>query len=143
MKYTFVKIFWFFANPVKKVYWFIFRPKTRGAKCIVENNGKILLVKLNYAHHKWTIPGGGVQKKESFLEAAIREVKEETGIDVSNPIYVGFYKTNREYKEDTVEIYFFNSSIIEIKIDSMEIEKAGWFEKHACQKIGVRQLTKF
>lgn len=68
MKYALVKIFWFFVNPIRKLYWFIFRPKTRGVKCIVENKGKFLLVKLNYAHHKWTIPGGGVKKRRIFPE---------------------------------------------------------------------------
>jgi 8-oxo-dGTP pyrophosphatase MutT (NUDIX family) len=29
----------------------------------------------------WWIPGGGVERLESFFEAAVREVKEETGID--------------------------------------------------------------
>ena len=100
MKYLAVKIFWFFVNPIKKFYWFMVRPQTRGVKCLVENNGKLLLVKLNYAHHKWTFPGGGVGKKESFLDAAIRETKEEAGFNVTNLSYVGFYKTNREYKED-------------------------------------------
>ena len=129
MKYLAVKIFWFFVNPIKKFYWFMVRPQTRGVKCLVENNGKLLLVKLNYAHHKWTFPGGGVGKKESFLDAAIRETKEEAGFNVTNLSYVGFYKTNREYKEDTVEIYLATTDISEVKVDPIEIEEAKWFER--------------
>ncbi|HEV7424269.1 MAG TPA: NUDIX domain-containing protein [Candidatus Paceibacterota bacterium] len=129
MKYLAIKIFWFTVNPVRKFYWFVFRPHTRGVKCVIENNEKFLFIKLNYAHHKWTIPGGGVKKKESFLDAAIREVKEETGITVNNLVYLGFYKTNREYKEDTVEIYWANSDTIEIKIDPLEIERTEWFKR--------------
>jgi ADP-ribose pyrophosphatase YjhB (NUDIX family) len=129
MKYWAIKTFWFFVNPIKKLYWFLFRPKTRGVKCLVENNGKFLLVKLNYAHHKWTFPGGGVGRKELFLDAAIREVKEETGINVNNLVYVGFYETNREYKKDMVEIYLASSDILDVKIDPIEIEKADWFSR--------------
>ena len=32
----------------------------------------------------WEVPGGGVRAGEESKEAAMREVKEETGIDVSN-----------------------------------------------------------
>ncbi len=129
MKYILIKTFWFFIVPLQKLYYFIFRPKTRGVKCLVENNGKFLMVKLNYANCKWVIPGGGVKKNESSLEAAIREVKEEAGVEVSNVKYVGFYKTNGEYKEDTVEIYYGNSSIIQTSVDPIEVEKADWFER--------------
>lgn len=34
-------------------------------------------------------PGGHLNKKETFTESAIREVKEETGLDVSNLIVCG------------------------------------------------------
>lgn len=34
-------------------------------------------------HEKWLQPGGHVEKFENPVEAAIREVKEETGVDIS------------------------------------------------------------
>ena len=129
MKHWTIKIFWFFVNPVRKVYWFIFRPKTQGVKCLVENNSKFLFVKLNYAHHKWTTPGGGVKRGESFLKAAIREVKEETGIDVINITRIGSYESRREYKKDIVEVFWANSDRLETKIDQIEIERTIWFER--------------
>ena len=37
-------------------------------------------------HHEdrdiWMVPGGGIEEGESSLEAAVREVEEETGLDV-------------------------------------------------------------
>ncbi|WPK12690.1 NUDIX domain-containing protein [Lysinibacillus louembei] len=49
---------------------------------IVENNeGDILLVKTK--NNGWVFPGGQVEVEESLLDALVREIKEESGIDVS------------------------------------------------------------
>lgn len=129
MKYALVKIFWFFGRPIQKLYWFIFRPKVLGVKCVIENNGKFLLVKINYGHHRWIIPGGGVDKGESSVEAAIRETKEEVGLDVKDLVYIGSYESNKEYKQNTVEIFLCKSDTLETKVDPIEIEEAKWFTR--------------
>ena len=48
------------------IYWFILRPKTFGVKCIIENQGEILMIKNNYGGwKKWMFPGGGIDKNET------------------------------------------------------------------------------
>ena len=37
----------------------------------------------------WSLPKGKLDKNETFLEAALRETKEETGFDGTNPVLVG------------------------------------------------------
>jgi|SRR3989344_4019582 len=51
---------------------------------LVESQGKFLLGKRNKknAHGLWVIPGGGVDYGETIQEAAIREIKEETNLDI-------------------------------------------------------------
>jgi 8-oxo-dGTP pyrophosphatase MutT (NUDIX family) len=38
--------------------------------------------------HWWELPGGGIDRGETYVEAAVRELREETGIDIA-PHQVG------------------------------------------------------
>ncbi len=53
------------------------------AKAVVIKNGRLLAIKLNDGIEEFYIlPGGGQDSEEKLPEAVIREVREETGIDV-------------------------------------------------------------
>ena len=54
----------------------------KGAMVLLFNQGKILSVSRKYDPSLKGLPGGKVDEGETFLEAAIREAKEETGLDV-------------------------------------------------------------
>jgi len=56
----------------------------------VIDNGKVLLTKRE-DFEVWCLPGGGVEEGESLAEGAIREVKEETGLEVELTRLVGVY----------------------------------------------------
>ncbi len=58
--------------------------------CLVEDGNKILLQnRIKKEWHGYALPGGHVEPGESFVDAVIREMKEETGLDVKNPRLVG------------------------------------------------------
>lgn len=63
---------------------------TLAAIVAVIDNGKVLLTKRE-DFEVWCLPGGGVEDGESLAEAAIREAKEETGVDVELTRLVGVY----------------------------------------------------
>lgn len=49
---------------------------------IIQINGGIVLIKRRYPPLGWALPGGFVDYGESLEHAAIREAKEETGLDI-------------------------------------------------------------
>lgn len=52
------------------------------ADVIIEVGGGIVLIERRYPPAGWAIPGGFIDKGESAEDAARREAKEETGLDV-------------------------------------------------------------
>jgi 8-oxo-dGTP diphosphatase len=61
-----------------------FRNPVPGAVVLIEKDGQVLLGRRSgsYGAGKWGLPMGFIEFDEDFLTAAIREVKEETGLDV-------------------------------------------------------------
>jgi len=60
---------------------------------IFNKEGQVLMVSRKNDHSSMGLPGGKVDPEDNSLEEALaREVKEETGLDISNPqiIYVKF-----------------------------------------------------
>jgi ADP-ribose pyrophosphatase YjhB (NUDIX family) len=57
---------------------------------VLSQEGKILL-QLRSDTHVWALPGGAMEIGETIGETAIRETKEETGLDVELEYVVGIY----------------------------------------------------
>ena len=58
--------------------------------CLFDDRGRVLLQKRGDSG-KWGFPGGAIELGETPEEAAIREVKEETGLDVQVESLIGIY----------------------------------------------------
>jgi len=105
-----------------------------GVGVIIEDyDGKVLLMKRKGAHSEgtWSFPGGKLDKFETIVDCAIREAKEETGLDIIN-LQVDRFTNDMFIEEDLHYITIFvrcQSKSYDAKI--MEPEKCteiGWFD---------------
>src|SRR3989344_5753969 len=92
IKYAWNKVFWFFGRPTRYVYSFLVRPHRQAAKVLIIRDLKILLVRPNYGHRQWSVPGGGIEKGESGEDGARRELREELAMTVETIRPVGSYQ---------------------------------------------------
>jgi ADP-ribose pyrophosphatase YjhB (NUDIX family) len=75
---------------------------------ITDEEGRVLLGKRT-DNTLWTIPGGTMKPGETIAETAIREVKEETGVDVEVLSLIGIYSNPNhvvEYSDGEVRQQF-------------------------------------
>ena len=78
-----------------------------------KKNNNIYVALLRDVNNCWVIPKGHLEKNETFIETAIREVKEETNIDISTHNFVdkvGEYKycSDIEGTMKLIKIYLFS-----------------------------------
>lgn len=66
----------------------------------VFDNNQVLIQQRQDAHGQgtWAPPGGKVDHSENPVDTAIREVKEETDVDITDVTFIGF--TNDVYNND-------------------------------------------
>lgn len=57
---------------------------------VLDDAGRVLLVRHSYGTRHWMMPGGGVRRGEDVARAAAREVLEEVGLKIGSLIEIEF-----------------------------------------------------
>ncbi|HSW48020.1 MAG TPA: NUDIX domain-containing protein [Candidatus Saccharimonadales bacterium] len=123
---------------------------------------KVLLI-----HHKkfgkWVQPGGHIEQFENPIECAIREIKEETGLDISFitdsikttserdsflpiPEFLMEYPI-AEHEDEPAHFHIDINYVVKVKEQMLKVSKReahdiGWFRKSEALKLPIHENTK-
>jgi len=110
-----------------RLYWRVARPLTAGTRVMVfDANDRVLLVRHTYMPG-WFLPGGGVERGETMMVAAARELYEEVGVTPTGELSLfALYANFREFKSDHVALYVLRSFEQQPQ-PNREIAESGFF----------------
>jgi 8-oxo-dGTP diphosphatase len=118
---------------------------------LIVQDGRYLIARRKPGVHLgglWEFPGGKREAEESLEDCLRRELREELGIEVTQPV---FYRVLRhEYPEKSVELYFFRCSVRAGQARAMDCEELRWvapeelsrFEFPAADRALIEELKK-
>ncbi len=106
--------------------------KRMGSAAVIMNDeGKVLLVKHNYGRFNWELPGGYAEQYESLEETAVREVFEETGLQVRATGLSGLYYEPSSDMHHTVFVCTQEDAAARPDPDESEISECGYWSVDA------------
>lgn len=112
---------------------------------VINNQGQVLLTQHSSNLH-WGFPKGNINQGESSKEAAVREVKEEAGVEVEiidkvgDSKYVYTHPKTKEKIFKVVVIFLMKYISGDPKDHDWEVEEAGWYlPEDALSKLSFSQ----
>lgn len=117
--------------------------------CILESEEEYLLIRRGKRKKDLSdlsgfyIPiGGKLEPYETFEDAVIREIKEETGIDINNPIFLGVLTETSPLPKYNNVVYFFSKKILKQKTKECDEGYFEWIKKENVTNIQAPEIDK-
>lgn len=78
---------------------------------IIRRGSQIAIIKRKNPPYGWALPGGFIDYRETSRDAAIREAKEETNLDVKNLQFFGVYDNpDRDPRAHMMSLVYFGEA---------------------------------
>lgn len=113
--------------PFELFYWRMTLPLAQGVKLLIEHEGKFLMIRETLGKQHWTFPGGRMKDWETPEIAARRKAREEVGVTLTYPTYIGSYFHTRQYKKDAIGVFYEKVPSSDYRIHDSSIIEANWF----------------
>ncbi len=112
---------------------------TSAVGAVVENDkGEVVLCRVprhtTLTNH-WSVPAGGIEAGESPLEAAKREVWEESGFDSSDHRLIYSYYPQQGSSNKQFHIVFCKAGLETGHFDPAEISEVRWFSRDEIEEL--------
>ena len=108
----------------------IYAPLYSRSRVVIVHDGEFLAVKARFGDFRWHLPGGGVKRGETRKAAAVREIQEELGIeltenDLKSLRPYGFYRNQGLFYRGEVFLTKLSDKKLDFERNS-EILEAAW-----------------
>jgi 8-oxo-dGTP pyrophosphatase MutT (NUDIX family) len=113
-----------------RVLWvssFVVKPRKRGAKCALFNDGEVLLVRHTYGPREWELPGGGLDRSEDPLSGIRREIREELSVEITQFTELGTGVGRGRFAGACVSYFSAELPDRTLRPDPVEIAEVAWW----------------
>jgi 8-oxo-dGTP diphosphatase len=109
------------------------RKATGSVVVISDQSGRVLLMRRAYPPFDWVLPGGNAEAGESPVETALREVREEKGLEVALDRMTGVYHQTDHRAGEFLHFVFASAAADDARIhaDPKEVAEYGFFPPNA------------
>ena len=114
---------------------------------VLIENGSVLCIRVKYDEEFYLFPGGGVESGETLSECVVREMKEETGLDVAveKLVYVNDWIANKETNDRVMNMFFLvkrtGGEILQGEKDGGKVKHIEWVPLDRFEEIDFRPKT--
>ena len=119
------------AEKIDDINWDLWEPTDRCVITFTQKDDKILFIekKRGLGEGYFNAPGGHIELEETASEAAIRETKEETGLDIKDPVLMGTIYFQFKHKDIRELGYVFTSNGAEGELKECDEARPFWISK--------------